>query len=215
MKKTAIFLGIAALLSASFSSCSSKGASGETETDNTLTVDSILAQPDSFVGKTITVEGVVSHLCKHGGRKAFLLGSDENTMLRADATPGGDFTSFAPDCIHKPITLTGTLVESRIDEAAVREMEAQRAGQIQRVTEAAGEADAANAEAAAQQAEALKNAPAGCETEHKAAGQSELATFATQMADYRARIAARDSIEGKSYLSTYYIQAISYSVLPE
>ncbi|MDD6281026.1 MAG: hypothetical protein PUA76_04950 [Bacteroidales bacterium] len=41
MKKTAIFLGIAALLSASFSSCSSKGASGETETDNTLTVDSI------------------------------------------------------------------------------------------------------------------------------------------------------------------------------
>lgn len=62
MKKTAIFLGIAALLSASFSSCSSKGASGETETDNTLTVDSILAQPDSFVGKTITVEGVVSHL---------------------------------------------------------------------------------------------------------------------------------------------------------
>lgn len=55
MKKTAIFLGIAALLSASFSSCSSKGASGETETDNTLTVDSILAQPDSFVGKTITV----------------------------------------------------------------------------------------------------------------------------------------------------------------
>ena len=66
-----------------------------------------------------------------------------------------------------------------------------------------------------QQAEALKNAPAGCETERKAAGQAELATFATQMADYRARIAARDSIEGKPYLSTYYIQATSYSVLPE
>ena len=31
----------------------------------------------------------------------------------------------------------------------------------------------------------------------------------------RARIAARDSIEGKPYLSTYYIQATSYSVLPE
>lgn len=106
-------------------------------------------------------------------------------------------------------------MESRIDEAAVREMEAQRAGQIQRATEAAGEADAANAEAAAQQAEALKNALAGCETERKAAGQAELATFAAQMADYRARIAARDSIEGKPYLSTYYIQATSYSVLPE
>ncbi len=45
--------------------------------------------------------------------------------------------------------------------------------------------------------------------------QAELATFAAQMADYRARIAARDSIEGKPYLSTYYIQATSYSVLPD
>lgn len=35
-----------------------------------LSVDSVLADPDSFVGDTVTVEGVCSHLCKHGGKKS-------------------------------------------------------------------------------------------------------------------------------------------------
>ena len=35
------------------------------------------------------------------------------------------------------------------------------------------------------------------------------------MADYRARIAARAKAEGKPYLSSYYIVATAYEILPE
>ena len=46
---------------------------------------------------TVTVEGLCSHLCSHGGRKAFLAGTDTTVILRCEATAemGG---AFGPDC---------------------------------------------------------------------------------------------------------------------
>lgn len=42
-----------------------------------LSVDDILAKGDSLVGKTVTVEGVCTHICKHGGKKLFMMGTDD------------------------------------------------------------------------------------------------------------------------------------------
>lgn len=202
MNKNIIFWAITAIMAMAMTGCSGKSADNSGE-ETALTVDSILANPESYNGKTVTVEGVVSHLCKHGGRKAFLLGSDENTMIRCDATEemGGNFPQ---ETIHQPLRVTGKVVESRIDEQTIREMEQNRQGQIQRVAEQQGDAEAAD----------FKNAPTGCETERKAAGQGELETFSAQMADYRRRIAERTEKEGKPYLSTYFIEATSYEILP-
>lgn len=202
MKKNIVLWAISALVAMAATSCSSKSNSEATDSE-TVTVDSILANPEAYVGKTVTVEGVVSHLCKHGGRKAFLLGSDDNTMIRCDATAEMG-NVFPQETIHQPLRVTGTVVESRLDEAAIREMEAARQGQVERIAEQQGEEDAAN----------FANTLAGCETERKAAGQAELETFTAQMADYRRRIAERDSLEGKPYLSTYFIQATAYEILP-
>lgn len=207
MKKS-IFLAAIACLSMMFAtSCGNKAANADTaavETLEVISVDSVMVNPEALLNDTITVEGVVSHLCKHGAKKAFLLGSNENTMIRCEATPemGG---AFPQDCIHKPMRVTGVVVESRLGEEEVKQMEAQHAEQVKMVAEQAGK----------EQAEAVDKAAAGCETERKAAGQAELATFAAQMADYRARIAERNAKEGKPYLSTYYIVASSYEVLPE
>lgn len=202
MKKNIVLWAISALVAMAATSCSGKSTSEATDSE-TVTVDSILANPEAYVGKTVTVEGVVSHLCKHGGRKAFLLGSDDNTMIRCDATAEMG-NVFPQETIHQPLRVTGTVVESRLDEAAIREMEAARQGQVERIAEQQGEEEAAN----------FENALAGCETERKAAGQAELETFTAQMADYRRRIAERDSLEGKPYLSTYFIQATAYEILP-
>lgn len=202
MKKFFSILCFAALGLIVATSCGNKAAeSAEVET---VPVDSIVANPDQYLGDTITIEGVVSHLCKHGGRKAFVLGSDDNTMIRCEATPemGG---AFPQECIHKPIRVTGYVVESRIGEAEVQQMEQQHAEQVKMIAEQVGEEEAAAAD----------NAATGCETERKAAGQGDIDTFEAQMANYRERIAAREASEGKPYISSYYIVALSYEILPE
>lgn len=203
MNKNIILWAFAAILTFAATGCSSK-ASTETAEADAITVDTILANPEAFVGQTVTIEGVVSHLCKHGGRKAFLLGSDDNTMIRCDATPEMG-NVFPQETIHQPLRVTGVVMESRLDEQVIRGLEQDRQGQIERIAEQQGQEEAEN----------YKNTPTGCETERKAAGQAEVETFAAQMADYRQRIAQRDSLEGKPYLSTYYIQATAYEILPQ
>jgi len=204
MKKSLFMSAMAFIGLTLATACGNKSGNNETALTDALSVDTIVANPEQFLGDTVTIEGVVSHLCKHGGKKAFVLGSDENTMIRCEATPkmGG---AFPQESIHNPIRVTGVVVESRIDEAAVQQMEAQHTEQVKMIAEQAG----------AEQASAVENAATGCETERKAQGQGNIETFAAQMADYRARIAARNEAEGKPYLSSYYVVATSYEILPE
>lgn len=194
-----------ALVAVTFASCSNKTSQESADNQNlAVAVDSLLANPDNYVDKEVTIEGAVSHLCAHGGRKAFILGSDENTMIRCDATAemGG---AFPKDVIHTVIRVKGKFVEERLDEAGIRELEAQHAQMVSRVAEQDGE----------EAAQTAATATSGCETERKAAGQAEVESFNAQMADYRARIADRNTREGKPYLSFYSIQATSYTPLQD
>ena len=177
---------VIAALAICVASCGKKDA--EACDKAAFSVDSLMAQAPELEGDTIEVEGLCSHLCKHGGRKAFLVGADSALVLRCEATAemGG---AFAPDCIGKVLTVKGIVCENRIGEAEVAAMEARQA--------------AADSAARAHQA---------CETEKKAQGQDSIDTFEARMADYRAKIAARAEAEGKDYLSFYYIQALSYTV---
>lgn len=170
-----------------FAACSSKTA--ETVQPAALSVDSVMTVAADIVGDTIEVEGLCSHLCKHGGRKAFLVGADSTTVLRCEATAemGG---AFAPDCVGKTLKVRGIVSENRIGEAEVAAMEARQA-----------EADSA------------ARAHEACDTEKKAQGQDSIDTFEGRMADYRAKIAARTEAEGKDYLSFYYIEALSYEIV--
>lgn len=204
MKKSFIISAMAFIGMMIVTACGNKAATEAEVTDNTVSVDSLLVTPEAYLGDTISIEGVVSHLCAHGGRKAFVLGSSDSVMIRCDATPemGG---AFPQDCIHHPIMVKGVLVESRLTEDDVKQLEAQHAEQVKMIAEQAG----------AEQAAAVEKAATGCETERKAQGQGEIETFEAQMADYRARIAARAEKEGKPYLSSYYIEAVSYEILPE
>lgn len=205
MKKSMFFAAVAAIGMMLATACGNKAANASAEEATaTVSVDSIVANPEAYLGDTIAIEGVVSHLCQHGGKKAFVLGSSENVMIRCEATPemGG---AFPQDCIHHPILVRGVLVESRMTEEDVAQIEAQHAEQVKMVAEQAG----------AEQAAAVDKAATGCDTERRAQGQGDITTFEAQMADYRARIAERAEKEGKPYLSSYYIEAVSYEILPE
>lgn len=188
-----------------FTACSGKSdkaAAGEEEAGNdVLTVDQVLADPDKYVGDTITVEGVCSHLCAHGAMKAFLQGSADTLMLRAEANPHiGE--PFPVALVHRNVAIKGILAEQRIDSAAVAGMETQHKAAV------------AEAEAAKEPVE-KRHETGSCATERAAQGQSKITDFDARMEDYRQKIAARAAKEGKNYLSFYYLEALSYEVLPE
>lgn len=204
MKKS-LFLSVIALIGMMLiTSCGNKNQNETTDNSVAVSVDSVVANPEAYMNDTITIEGVVSHLCSHGGKKAFLLGSDENTLLRCDATPeiGG---AFPQECVQQKMKVTGVVVESRLTEEDVQQFEAQHAEQVKMIAEQAG----------AEQAAEVDKAATGCDTERKAQGQGDIDSFAAQIADYRARIAERAEKEGKPYLSSYYVVASSYEILPE
>ena len=206
MKKSLFFASILSLV-LTLVSCggnAQKSDSSEAVDIAAISVDEVLANPDAIVGDTIVIEGVCSHLCRHGGRKAFVAGSADSLMLRCEAFPlMGE--PFPKTTVHRPIQVTGILREQRIDEAAVVEMEKQNAERLEYVAREQGD----------EAAEIASRGESGCDTERAAQGQKDLKAFNDRMADYRTRIAARQAEEGKPYLSFYYLDAISYKTLDE
>lgn len=205
MKKNFYILATAVVaFLASACGSNSKQQTATQETTETLTVDEVFETPDKYVGDTITIEGVCSHLCSQGGKKAFLQGNADNVQIRCEAFPlMGE--PFPKSCIHHPMKVTGIFREQRIDNELVDQMESEYNERFQKIAEAHGEETAQRA----------ANASAGCDTERAAQGQQDLNTFKERMDDYRTRIAAREAAEGKAYLSFYYLDAISFVTLEQ
>ena len=132
---------LAALLSLALIGCNKQKqdqtAAAETEAPTYMDVDALLASADSLVGQTVTVQGICTHLCKHGAKKAFLMGSDDTKVIRAEASE--EMGAFAQECINSIVTVTGQLVEDRIDEAYLQNWEEQLKAQAAKEKKARGE----------------------------------------------------------------------------
>lgn len=98
MKKILFVMAVALM---AFTACQ-KAEKAET----VYSVDQVYVMGDSLVGDTILVEGNCLHLCKHGGKKAFLRSSEEGEFIRANAV---DFESFAGECINNVVRVRGVL----------------------------------------------------------------------------------------------------------
>lgn len=157
--------------------------------NSALEVDSLLAHAETLAGKEVTIEGVCTHICKHGGRKIFLMGSDDTQTIRIE---GGSVGKFDQKCVNSVVRVTGILKEQRIDEAYLQNWEAQL-------------------KAAA--AEQHGNGEAGCSTEKKARGETAN-TPEARIADFRNKIAQRKANNGKEYLSFYFMEATNYDIQP-
>lgn len=100
MKKFMFFAALAAVVG--LASCSKPAEKQET----IYSIDEVYTQADSLVGDTISFQGVCTHLCKHGGRKAFLMGSDESRILRVE---GAEMGNFDAACINNIVRVKGVL----------------------------------------------------------------------------------------------------------
>ena len=166
---------------------SKEQTSAEEVTPVALEVDQVLADPDSLVGDTIEIEGICTHICKHGGGKIFLMGSDDTKTLRVEA--GESIGSFPQETVNSIVRVTGVLVEDRIDEDYLAQWEARIADQAK---ETQGEG--------------------GCAADMKANAEAEANSVRERIANFRSRIAERTEREGKPYVSLYHMEGLSYEI---
>lgn len=68
-------------------------------------VEEMLAQPAGYEDKEVVVSGLVTHVCRHGGQKCFVLGEDGETQIRI--VPGGDIDEFKIDLEGSTVSFKG------------------------------------------------------------------------------------------------------------
>lgn len=187
MKKI-IILAIAVVLATAMVACGNRNAKKNpitAEQSEIMGVDALMESAEGLVDQEVELQDICTHLCSHGATKMFLMGSDESKTLRVEAAKLG---SFKQKCANSMVKVKGILREERIDEAYLQKWE---------------------------QTEGIEHhgdGEAGCSTEKAARGETANTT-AERIADFRARIAAREQAEGKAYLSFYFIEALDYEIL--
>lgn len=81
-------------------------------------LETLYANPGQYIDKEVLVEATVDHVCKHGGKKLFVV-QDENS-IRIHGT-----TRFDEELIGKPVLVKAVFKEERIDEDYLAEWEAE------------------------------------------------------------------------------------------
>ena len=154
-----------------------------------MEIDALLTDAANLTNQQVVIEGICTHICSHGGRKIFLMGSDDTKIIRIEAAELG---AFDQKCVNSIVKVGGILREERIDEAYLQAWE-------QRIANKTEEHHGENGEG-------------GCDTEKAARGETAN-TSVERIADFRAKIAARKEADGKEYLSFYFVEAQEYEVV--
>ena len=116
MKKSLLSFAIVTIVATTLFSCKSNSSSSEEKpvaeaVETVYQVDDVLQNGDTIAGKVIEIEGVCTHICKHGGRKIFLMGSDDKNTIRIES---GVLGAFDQKCVNNIVKVNCTLVEDRI-----------------------------------------------------------------------------------------------------
>jgi hypothetical protein len=78
-KKLVLFALLATLVVA----CSNNGAKEQAAVQ--LSVEKVTAEAKDFVDKNVAVSGTVVHVCRHGGKKMFIIGEDPEKRFKVTA----------------------------------------------------------------------------------------------------------------------------------
>ena len=109
------------IIAALLTSCGNSGNKSATDKDNekidaVLNVEfaSLIESPADFLDKEIVLDGNVVHVCKHSGKKMFIVGEDPDIRLHIAAS--GDIPVFPMELLGSDVTVTGVLTEVIIAE---------------------------------------------------------------------------------------------------
>jgi hypothetical protein len=118
MKRLALITLIAAFI---FSCGNQKNQNDSTLEDSEKTavvysVDELYANAADLVGKEVTIKGTVMHVCKQGGGRCFLMGSNEDFNIRVEA--GEKIGAFSQEQMGSDLTVTGIFKEVKTEADA-------------------------------------------------------------------------------------------------
>jgi fructose-specific component phosphotransferase system IIB-like protein len=93
-------------------SCNNKGGNKQAESGEIVkvTFDSLIANPENYIGKTLAVEGKVVFVCPSCGKKLKITGNDPDANLVVEA--GELIPKFSTDLIGSTIEVEGMIVKS-------------------------------------------------------------------------------------------------------
>ena len=80
---------------------------GESESGTKVEFASLIANPESYIGKNIVVEGKVVHVCTETGKKLFIVG--ENPDIRLYVAAGENISKFPMELLGNNITVEGVI----------------------------------------------------------------------------------------------------------
>lgn len=110
-----------AIVAAFLASCGGEATTNETDNTNdtivsaevneipTLILGEIQEKAGEYVDQEIKVVGIVDHICKHGGKKIFLVSDDADIHVNGEER-------FDEALTGSEITVTGIVREFRVDE---------------------------------------------------------------------------------------------------
>jgi len=162
--------------------------SGETEKVE-LKLSDLLASPAKYLNQTVSTEGTVDHVCKHGGKKMVIFASTPEEglhVMASDTVP-----VFSAEINGSNVHVVGVFKENRITKAQVLEMLAER-----EAAEAKG-----NAKPSVEKGEGFGHGE-GAGEHHEEAAQPGKHPLLVEM-----------EASGKDYVSSYYIDCIEFNVV--
>lgn len=101
-------------------SCGNKQKTDETAK---MTVAEITANTSDYVGKKISVTGTVVHVCKHGGKRMFIIGDEPEPRFKI--TAGENIGVFDIALEGSDVVAHGVIQAQKIDEEFLNNWEAE------------------------------------------------------------------------------------------
>jgi hypothetical protein len=119
----------AALLNSCGSSTKGKleDTAEETVKEQTYKIGQVLNLPNEIVNKVIKIEGTVTHVCKHSGKRLHLKNLETNEMIRIEA--GDKIVRFERELEGSDIVVTGSFRKQVIDESYINEISKESHGE--------------------------------------------------------------------------------------
>ncbi len=170
-----------------------------------VTVAQMLTDASDLVDQKVMVSGSVTHVCRHGGQRLFIIGEDPEKTVKI--TTGEDIAEFDISLEGSNILVNGIVKELIIDETYLAEWEAEILAGAEEPGQGEGERPGEHAHAAG--VEPVEGEDAVLEAEAETATEAQIKAQLDNIQSIRDEIAG----SGKDHLSEYWIEAISFSLI--
>jgi hypothetical protein len=77
------------------------------ESVKVLTVDELMASAAENVDHEVVIAGLITHVCKHGGQRCFVMGATDDVSIRVEA--GDEIESFKQEHVGDELKIVGIL----------------------------------------------------------------------------------------------------------